>query len=49
MIYDVLDRAIWATHTGGNPGAHLALQEDGNLVVYSKDGDPLWNSGTAEK
>ncbi|WP_190194138.1 DUF6924 domain-containing protein [Streptomyces minutiscleroticus] len=34
-----LDRAF------GRPG-RLVLQEDGNLVVYSSTGQPLWASGT---
>jgi hypothetical protein len=28
-------------------GAFLIFQGDGNLVVYSSHGDPLWSSGTA--
>lgn len=27
--------ATWATNTAGHPGAYLALQTDGNLVVYA--------------
>ncbi|HEX8581258.1 MAG TPA: CHAP domain-containing protein, partial [Acidimicrobiales bacterium] len=40
-------RPLWATGTGGQPGAHAAMQGDGNLVVYSSAGAPLWSSGTA--
>jgi hypothetical protein len=36
----------WATGTNGNPGAFLRCQDDGNLVVYSRDGQPLWASNT---
>lgn len=41
-------RAIWSTGTAGNPGARFVLQSDGNLVVRSKAGKALWNSGTAK-
>jgi hypothetical protein len=39
-------RAVWATNTGGNLGAFLAIQSDGNLVVYSRNGNALWSTGT---
>ncbi len=42
-------RAIWSTNTNGNPGARLAFQTDGNLVVYSAAGQALWNTGTYGK
>lgn len=29
-----------------SPGATLALQNDGNLVIYAINGQPLWASGT---
>ncbi|SDY42039.1 D-mannose binding lectin [Micromonospora pattaloongensis] len=38
---------MWQTATGGHPGAHLAFQADGNLVVRSGDGTALWSTGTA--
>jgi len=38
--------AQWSTQTGGNPGAYLALQTDGNLVLYSRTGVPLWHTFT---
>ncbi|MCW2530398.1 MAG: hypothetical protein JWM76_5258 [Pseudonocardiales bacterium] len=37
--------AMWSTGTQ-NPGAHLQLQPDGNLVVYSASGQALWSSVT---
>lgn len=40
-------RAIWNTGTAGNPGARFVRQTGGNLVVRSKTGKALWNSGTA--
>jgi uncharacterized protein YkwD len=39
-------RALWASNTSGNPGAFLAMQNDGNLVVYSRTSAPLWSSHT---
>lgn len=38
-------KPTWHTGTYGNPGAYLAVQDDGNLVVYSATGRPLWNIG----
>ncbi|MFE9792714.1 ricin-type beta-trefoil lectin domain protein [Streptomyces goshikiensis] len=44
--------ALWASHTGGNPGAYATVQGDGNFVVYKKDGKvgdlsaALWDSKT---
>ncbi len=40
---------LWASNTGGNgnSGAYLAIQNDGNLVVYDHSGaTALWNSNT---
>lgn len=36
----------WSTGTE-QPGSHLTLREDGNLVVTDPDGDRLWRSRTA--
>lgn len=36
---------VWHTRTSGNAGAYLTTQDDGNLVVYSSTGVPLWNIG----
>lgn len=33
----------------GNEGASMAVQDDGNLVIYTKAGQPIWASGTAGK
>ena len=48
--------ALWTSGTGGNPGAVLALQYDGNMVIYTSTptvyangtvhGTLLWNTGT---
>lgn len=37
---------VWATGTQGRPG-FVAMQGDGNLVVYNSDGKPVWASGTS--
>jgi len=44
----VSDAFGWYFQTGteGNKGAHLSLQADGNLVVYSAEGVALWSSQT---
>ncbi|MEW1636016.1 hypothetical protein AB0469_18290 [Streptomyces sp. NPDC093801] len=44
----------WRTGTANNTGAYALLQDDGNFVVYKKDGGPgkggaLWHSGTYNK
>ncbi len=36
----------WAINAGTSPGAHLAIQNDGNLVVYTAGGGVLWSSNT---
>lgn len=46
VTYGPGGRALFATGTGGNPGAQLALQTDGNLVLYS-GGRPRWFTGTS--
>ncbi|MBV8799754.1 MAG: hypothetical protein JO208_08110 [Alphaproteobacteria bacterium] len=37
-------RLIWESGTSG--GAKLAMQADGNLVIYAVDDAPLWASNT---
>jgi hypothetical protein len=36
----------WWTSTFGHTAAYTILQDDGNLVVYSSTGAPLFNTGT---
>jgi hypothetical protein len=47
-IYRVNDGAfLWMTQEAGS-GAELAMQDDGNFVLYdSPGGSPVWSSGTA--
>ncbi len=40
-------QAIWSSRTAGTGRSRLALQPDGNLVVYSGSGAPVWQSSTA--
>lgn len=37
---------LWASNTGGRPGAILAMQDDGNLVVYHNNA-VAWASNTS--
>jgi hypothetical protein len=37
-------RVVWASNTSSHPGAHLAMQPDGNLVLYTADAKSLWSS-----
>lgn len=37
---------VFETPTAGNAGATLAVQDDGNVVVYSANGRALWATGT---
>lgn len=34
-----------ASHTSGHPGAWLAMQNDGHVVIYDVDGTVLWTDG----
>ena len=46
VVYDIEDGApipVFATHTDGNPGAYLRVQDDGNMVIYSASHAPLWS------
>lgn len=46
VVYDNAG-AHGISNTAGNPGAYLSFQNsDGNLVVYSATGAPLWATGT---
>lgn len=53
VVYNVAGKACWATGTNGHAGAALYLQDDGNLVMYSKGIAPnaqgrgaIWSSKT---
>src|SRR5262249_36698444 len=36
--------AVWASNTWMYPGAWLIAQDDGNLVIYTAEGSPVWAS-----
>jgi hypothetical protein len=40
---------IWRANVGSSPGAFLAFQNDGNLVLYSANHEPLWATKTNGK
>lgn len=40
-------RAVWSSVTAGKNAAYLALQSDGNLVLYDRNSQPVWYSGTS--
>ena len=42
VTYDSADRPTWSSQTSNRAGAWLALQDDGNLVVYLNC-DRLWS------
>ena len=40
------DVAVWASRTGGNPGAYLRLEDrsgEGRITIYAADGTELWH------
>ncbi|XP_030629356.1 mannose-specific lectin-like [Chanos chanos] len=41
-------KPLWASDTWGRQDAHsLRMQTDGNVVIYTKDGSPIWHTNTA--
>jgi hypothetical protein len=47
VVYNNNTGAVcWHSNTNGNPGAYARMQSDGNFVVYSAGGAPLFNTGT---
>lgn len=44
-VYDGATR-LWSSNTHGNPGSALVVQDDGNVVIYSPGGTPIWATGT---
>lgn len=41
--------AKFSTPTAGNDGAFLAMQDDGNLVIYTSNGGAVWATNTQGK
>ncbi len=42
-------RALWQAGTSGKPFSRLAVQPDGNMVVYDMYHRPLWYTGTNQR
>lgn len=45
VLYTASNVPLFHTRTNGRAGAYLAVQDDGNLVVY-QGGAARWSSGT---
>ena len=54
VVYNILSTdttsadALWASNTAGNPGDYLSCQDDGNLVIYTSGGSPIWATNTVQ-
>jgi hypothetical protein len=45
--YPEMHNALWCSNTSGHSGAFLAVQDNGNIVVYDAEGvRSLWETGT---
>jgi len=49
VVYDNLDKAIWATKTNGKGGKILTMQADNNLVIYTDTGKAVWSAKSNKK
>jgi hypothetical protein len=47
VLYEANGRADWASHTSGNPGSRLVLQDDSNAVIYRPDNSVPWATNTS--
>lgn len=41
--------AVWASGTSGYLGAYAVMADNGNLIIYDANGDPIWSTGTAQE
>jgi len=41
-------KRLWGAAPGPHPGSKMVMQDDGNLVVYNKEGRPLWATHTVQ-
>jgi hypothetical protein len=48
VVFDRLNRPVYSSRTGGNPGARLIVQDDGNVVIYRADGRAIWATDTVQ-
>jgi len=49
VIYSITSSGwvpLWATNTVGSGASHAEFQSDGNLVLYTAQGTPVWQSVT---
>jgi hypothetical protein len=44
---DAAKHTVWHTETAGHSNARLAVQNDGNLVLYDPHDTVLWASNTS--
>jgi D-alanyl-D-alanine carboxypeptidase len=44
VVYSHYGIPLWDSHTWGNPGAFLKVQDDGKLVIYRADLSVAWQS-----
>lgn len=51
VVYDnERDRTLWSSRTAGQTSvASLVVQEDANMVLYRKGGEPYWSSDSWQK
>jgi len=48
VVYDnVAGMSLWSSNTKGSQADHLLMQNDGNLVLCTKDESPVWSSQTS--
>lgn len=48
LVVYVDGNAKWQAPKAWPNGDYLIMQEDGNFVLYDKDGKPIWHSDTAK-
>lgn len=46
VVVSSTDQPLWSSMTAGNPGSHLIMQDDGNLVIYDPHNVAIWSTGT---
>nr|GLL22820.1 G-type lectin S-receptor-like serine/threonine-protein kinase SD2-5 [Ipomoea trifida] len=44
FLMDSNGTVVWSTHTNGNPAVGLNLTENGNLVIFGKSNETIWQS-----
>mmetsp|Transcript_16604 Transcript_16604/g.17293 ORF Transcript_16604/g.17293 Transcript_16604/m.17293 type:complete len:149 (-) Transcript_16604:132-578(-) len=49
LVYSRQGKELWQTFTSSVGADYLAVQDDGNLVLYTAKNVPVWNSDTSGK